>query len=333
MAQIILKKGWQIDERETTPEEVFFRQRRRVIEGAGLLGLGLAMGIFPACGPAPDAAKIGAQEHPPAPELYPAKQNSRFSLDRPVTEEAYAASYNNFYEFSTLKGSVYKKSARLRTYPWQVTIGGLVENNRVFEIDELVRALPLEERLYRFRCVEAWAMAVPWTGFPLRALIDKVRPLSSARYLRFVTFLNPQDAPNQTPVYGPWPYTEGLTLAEATNELTMLATGIYGHPLPKQHGAPLRLVVPWKYGFKNIKSIVRIEFTAEQPKSFWNSIAPHEYDFNANVDPRIPHPRWSQATERLIDTGERRQTLPFNGYGEWVAQLYAESTNEKSRTL
>lgn len=323
MAHVILKKGWEIGASDTTLEEYFFRRRRRMIQGLGLIGLSLATGISPACGPAKDAAKIGAQEHPAAPERYPARRNPRFILDRPLTEEAYAASYNNFYEFSTLKGSVYKKAARLRTYPWQVAVSGLVEKPKVFDIDELVRAMPLEERLYRFRCVEAWSMAVPWTGFPLRALIKMVRPLSSAKHLRFVTFLNPEDAPNQTPSYGPWPYTEGLTLAEATNELTILATGIYGHPLPKQHGAPLRLVVPWKYGFKSIKSIVEIEFTADQPRSFWNSIAPHEYDFRANVDPRVPHPRWSQATERLIDTGERRKTLPFNGYGEWVARLYA----------
>jgi len=323
MAHVLFKKGWQIGESETTPEEYFFRQRRRTIQGLGLFGLSLAAGILPACGPAKDAARIGAQEHPAARERYPAKRNPRFTLDRPITEEVYAASYNNFYEFSTLKGSVYKKAARLRTHPWQVEVSGLLEKPQIFDIDELVRAMPLEERLYRFRCVEAWSMAVPWTGFPLRALIKMVRPLSSAKYLRFVTFLNPQDAPNQTPSYGPWPYTEGLTLAEAANELTILATGIYGHPLPKQHGAPLRLVVPWKYGFKSIKSIVRIEFTADQPRSFWNSIAPHEYDFRANVDPHVPHPRWSQATERLIDTGERRKTLPFNGYGEWVAQLDA----------
>jgi sulfoxide reductase catalytic subunit YedY len=198
----------------------------------------------------------------------------------------------------------------------------LVEKPHVFDIDDLVRALPLEERLYRFRCVEAWAMAVPWTGLPLRALIEKLQPLSSARFVRFVSFMNPDIAPNQSRAYGPWPYTEGLTMGEAMNELALLATGIYGRPLPKQHGAPLRLVVPWKYGFKSIKSIVKIEFTAEQPRTFWNNNRPKEYDFVANVRPDIPHPRWSQATERLIDTGQRRPTLPYNGYGEWVADLY-----------
>ena len=168
-------------------------------------------------------------------------------------------------------------------------------------------------------------MAVPWTGFPLRELIKMVQPLSSAKHVRFVTFMKPDEAPNQSRSYGPWPYTEGLTMMEAMNELTLLATGIYGHPLPKQHGAPLRLVVPWKYGFKSIKSIVRIDFTAEQPRTFWNRNRPREYDFVANVDPVVPHPRWSQATERLIDTGERRATLPYNGYGKWVAGLYSKS--------
>ncbi|HUF42425.1 MAG TPA: protein-methionine-sulfoxide reductase catalytic subunit MsrP [Verrucomicrobiae bacterium] len=312
---------WQLSERDLTSEDVFLH-RRCFLKGAGLFGLGLAGGLTPGCGPARDAALIGAQERPPAPELYPARRDPRFVLDRPITSEAYAAAYNNFYEFSTSKSGVYKKSAKLVTHPWQVEISGLIERPRVFDIDELVRALPLEERLYRFRCVEAWAMAVPWTGFPLRNLIKRLQPLSSARYVRFVTFMNPTVAPSQRRSFSPWPYSEGLTMAEAMNELTLLATGIYGHPLPKQHGAPLRLVVPWKYGFKSIKSIVKVEFTAEQPRTFWNSNRPHEYDFAANVRPDIPHPRWSQATERLIDTGERWPTLPYNGYGEWVADLY-----------
>lgn len=303
------------------PED-FFRERRQAIKVAGILGLGLISGTVFGCGPSKDAVKIGTPERPPAPEMYPASRDVRFDLDRPITDELYAASYNNFYEFTTFKGIVYKKASRLHTFPWQVVVGGLVSNPRVFDIDELVRAMPLEERLYRFRCVEAWAMAVPWTGFPFHALIKMVKPFSSAKFVRFVSFFKPEDAPNQSPSYGPWPYTEGLTMAEAMNELTLLATGIYGHPLPKQHGAPLRLVVPWKYGFKSIKSIAKIEFTAEQPRTFWNSITPREYSFTANVDPQIPHPRWSQKTERLIDTGERRKTLSYNGYGEWVAGLY-----------
>lgn len=311
-----------IPERDSMPENVF-DQRRRLIKALTLSFLGVGAGAIFGCRPAQDAARIGAQENPPGANLYPVRRNNRFTLDRPVTEETYAASYNNFYEFSTLKGSVYKKAARLRTHPWQVEIAGLIQKPLIFDIDDLVRSIPLEERLYRFRCVEAWAMAVPWTGFPMAELIKRVQPLSAAKYVRFTAFLKPDEAPNQSPAFGPWPYTEGLTMAEAMNELTLLATGIYGHPLPKQHGAPMRLVVPWKYGFKSIKSIVKIEFSAEQPRTFWHSNRPQEYDFFANVDPSVPHPRWSQATERLIDTGERRKTLPYNGYGEWVSGLYA----------
>jgi len=322
MAHLIGRRPWHIQEHLATPETIF-RQRRQLLKAAGFLGLGLAGITSPGCGPANDAATIGAQENPPGRDLYPVRQNSRFILDRPVTVEAYAASYNNFYEFSVFKSRVYRNAARLMTSPWQIELAGLVEKPRTFDIDELVRMMNLEERVYRFRCVEAWAMAVPWTGFPMLELINKVQPLSQARYVSFTTFMKPEVASNQNPSKGPWPYTEALTMAEAMNELTLLATGIYGHPLPKQHGAPLRLVVPWKYGFKSIKSIVKIEFTSEQPRTFWNTNRPQEYDFVANVDPKVAHPRWSQATEKLIDTGERGATLPYNGYGEWVAKLYA----------
>jgi sulfoxide reductase catalytic subunit YedY len=321
MLQLIHRHRWNVPENQITPEQKFL-QRRQILKALAFGAAALASSQLVSCGPASDAVAVGAQERPPGKDLYPGRQDRRFGLDRSVTAEAYAASYNNFYEFSVFKSRVYKKAARLTTDPWQVTVAGLVERPQVFDIDELVRAFPLQERLYRFRCVEAWAMAVPWTGFPLRSLIERARPLSAAKYVRFVTFMNAQIAPNQRPSYGPWPYSEALTMAEATNELTLLATGIYGHPLPKQHGAPLRLVVPWKYGFKSIKSIVTIEFTAERPKTFWHSNRPSEYAFSANVDPNVPHPRWLQTTERLIDTGAARATLKFNGYGEWVAGLY-----------
>jgi sulfoxide reductase catalytic subunit YedY len=316
----MLSRAWRISENKVTPEETL-QQRRRVIKTLAWYSLGAAGAVL-GCGPAQDAVRIGAQENPPAANLYPVPRDGRFSVDRPPTGEIYAASYNNFYEFSTIKSRVYKKAARLKTHPWQVTVGGLVKKPCVFDIGDLLSAMPLEERLYRFRCVEAWAMVVPWTGFPMHALIKRVQPLSAAKFVRFTTFMRPAEAPNQSPSLGPWPYTEGLTMAEAMNELTLLATGIYGHPLPKQHGAPMRLVVPWKYGFKSIKSIVRIEFSAAQPPTFWNSNRPREYDFFANVDPGVAHPRWSQSSERMIDTGERRETLLYNGYGEWVAGLY-----------
>jgi sulfoxide reductase catalytic subunit YedY len=321
MAAIIVPPRWQMPERCITPESIFCA-RRNFMKTLGLSGLGLVAGLPFGCGPNENATKIGAQENPPVADLYPVRRNPNFILDRPITYEVYAASYNNFYEFSVFKGSVYKKAARLKTSPWRLEVAGLVERPRTFDIDELLRALPLEERRYRFRCVESWAMAVPWTGVPMRAFLKLVAPLSSARYIRLVSFWAPAEAPNQSPSYGPWPYTEALTMSEAANELTMLACGIYGHSLPKQHGAPLRLVVPWKYGFKSIKSIVKIEFTEEPPRTFWNSNRPHEYAFEANVDPATPHPRWSQESEKLIGTWERRATLPFNGYGEWVAALY-----------
>jgi sulfoxide reductase catalytic subunit YedY len=206
--------------------------------------------------------------------------------------------------------------------PWTLEVGGLVGKPRTFDLEDLLRAFPLEERIYRHRCVEAWAMVVPWTGFPLAALLRQVEPLPSARFVRFVSFERPSEASHQKDRSQPWPYTEGLTLAEASNELAFLATGMYGHPLLKQHGSPVRLVVPWKYGFKSAKAIVRIELTAEQPATFWNTLMPHEYDFWANVNPTVPHPRWSQEKERLLGTGETRPTQRYNGYAEWVAHLY-----------
>jgi len=202
-----------------------------------------------------------------------------------------------------------------------------VSRPRIFDLDELRKGMELEERIYRFRCVEAWAMVVPWTGFPLSALLEKVQPLSSARYVKFTTFLRPEEAPRQQRriLFGsgePWPYTEGITMAEAMHPLTMISVGSYGHVLPNQNGAPLRLIIPWKYGFKNIKAIVGIELVKERPKTFWNTLLPDEYGFESNVNPAVPHPRWSQATERDVATGEARPTLYLNGYAAQVEQLY-----------
>jgi sulfoxide reductase catalytic subunit YedY len=242
-------------------------------------------------------------------------------LDRPLTAETSAARYCNFYEFSTGK-QVWRQVDPFKPLPWKLEVTGLVAKPRQYDMDDLVHAFPLEERLYRHRCVEAWAMAVPWTGFPLSLLLRKVEPLPAARFVRFVSFYRPQEAGRQRGRREPWPYTEGLTLAEASHDLAFLATGMYGHALLKQHGAPLRLVVPWKYGFKSAKSIERIELTAERPATFWNTLSPGEYDFEANVNPDVPHPRWSQAHEKMLGTGEIRPTQPYNGYGKWVAQLY-----------
>jgi sulfoxide reductase catalytic subunit YedY len=218
---------------------------------------------------------------------------------------------------------VWRHTGDFRPAPWTVEVAGLVARPRTFDLDGLLRTFPLEERIYRHRCVEAWAMVVPWTGFPLAELVRHVQPLPAATHVRFVGFDRPEEAGHMASRSLPWPYTEGLRLAEATNALAFVAVGMYGHPLLKQHGAPVRLVLPWKYGFKSAKSVVRIEFTDRQPATFWNTLAPHEYDFLANVDPEVPHPRWSQASERMLGTGERRPTLRYNGYGEWVAGLYS----------
>ena len=318
------RKGWELPEREATPESVYWH-RRKFLRAAGFGLAGLAGGTLTPLAGAQDTP-VEKKDAPPSSELDSAKgsakRNEKYTLDRPLTPELHATSYNNFYEFSYSKDAVRFFARKLEPSPWSVKVTGAVAKPTTFDLDELLRKVTLEERLYRFRCVEAWAMAVPWTGFPLSKLLDLVEPKSSAKYVRFFTFLNPEWAPNQKSKEWPWPYYEALTMAEARNELTLLATGLYGKPLPKQNGAPVRLIVPWKYGFKSIKSIVRIEVTEEQPSTFWNTVAPKEYGFLANVNPKKPHPRWSQAQERMIDTGETKPTLPFNGYEEFVAGMY-----------
>jgi sulfoxide reductase catalytic subunit YedY len=253
---------------------------------------------------------------------FPAKRDESLVLDRPLTEEHIAASHNNFYELTTDKQAVWQLVGSFRPRPWTIRVVGAVEKPLTIDVEDHVR-LGLTERLYRFRCVEAWAMAVPWTGVPLRRFLEHVRPLSSAKYVRFVSFLRKAEAPGQAlqPWY-PWPYYEGLTIQEATHDLALLATGIYGHALPRQHGAPVRLIVPWKYGFKSIKSIEVVELLDKQPPTFWNDLQPDEYDFNANVAPKVPHPRWSQAQEKMIGTDEIKDTVWLNGYAALVASLY-----------
>jgi sulfoxide reductase catalytic subunit YedY len=231
--------------------------------------------------------------------------------------------YNNFYEFSTDKDDVAILARDFKTSPWTVTVGGLVNKPRAYALDELLRKFPQEERIYRLRCVEAWSMVVPWVGFPLAALLNEVEPTSQAKYVRFETLYDPKQMPGQGNILFDWPYIEGLRLDEAMHPLTILATGLYGKPLPPQDGAPIRLVVPWKYGFKNIKSFVKIDLVAEMPVSFWMAYAPDEYGFYANVNPDVPHPRWSQSSERRIGELTRLKTLPFNGYADEVAHLYA----------
>jgi methionine sulfoxide reductase catalytic subunit len=319
---------WNQPAREITPEAAVLSRRRWLIRlGLGAVGLTAAGagvgGLLWWNGGADDDVLNAGKGGVPI-DLFPAARNPAFlEADRPLTVETAAARYTNFYEFSTTK-QVWRWVQPFQPTPWKVEVAGLVAKPRTFDIDDLLHtfAADLEERVYRHRCVEAWAMVVPWTGFPLAALLRRVEPLAEARYLRFTTFDRPTEASRQANRSEPWPYTEGLTLAEAGNELAFLAVGMYGHPLLKQHGAPVRLVLPWKYGFKSAKSVVRIELIADQPSTFWNTLGPNEYDFTANVNPTIRHPRWSQTTERMLGTGEVRPTQLYNGYGEWVARLY-----------
>ncbi len=330
-------RRWEIPESEATPEAVFFGRRRFLKGAAAIAAATTALGapqadaasLFGNLFGSDDSAKPAAPEAPdPTADLYPAKRNPAFTLDRAVTPEPVSSTYNNFYEFGTSKG-IYRDVASLRTRPWTVEIAGMVETPRTVGIDDLIRAMPLEERLYRHRCVEAWSMAVPWTGFPLSKLVEYAKPLSGATYVRMETFLDTAMAPGQKAPFYPWPYVEGLTMAEATNDLAFMVTGVYGKPLLKQFGAPLRLAVPWKYGFKSVKSIVRLTFTDKRPETFWESLQSSEYGFWANVNPAVPHPRWSQATEEVIGTGERVPTQIYNGYGPEVAGLYKDLGSEQ----
>jgi methionine sulfoxide reductase catalytic subunit len=305
------KKGWELPESAATDEAVF-HDRRRLMRG-------LAAGSILAPGLLRGGMAFAADD--PSAGLYPAKRNDKYTLDRPLTDEKAATTYNNFYEYGTDK-SIWEDAQQLKTRPWAIKIDGMVEKPMTVDIDDLLKKMPLEERLYRHRCVEAWSMAVPWSGFPLAALVSMARPLGSAKYLQMTTFMDPSMAPGQKQFFYPWPYVEGLTMAEATNDLAFMVTGMYGKPVPKQDGAPLRLAVPWKYGFKSVKSITHFEFTDKRPKTYWETLQASEYGFWANVNPEVPHPRWSQATERVLGTDKRVPTQMWNGYGDFVASIY-----------
>ncbi len=296
---------------DITPEHIY-RSRRRFLRGIGALaiaGLGVA-----ACGNTADP--------PPARTPGPVSRQSDEFGD-PLNTYEQITTYNNFYEFTTSKEGVAQLSRNFRTTPWTIDIGGLVHKPQTIAIEDILKRYPSEERIYRLRCVEGWSMVIPWLGFPLRNLLADVEPMANARYVRFETLYDPEQMPGQRDRWYTWPYVEGLRLDEAMHDLTILSTGLYGNLLLPQNGAPLRLVVPWKYGFKSIKSIVKIDLVADQPTSLWMAAAPHEYGFYANVNPNVPHPRWSQATERRIGEFERRPTLLFNGYADQVAHLYA----------
>jgi len=324
-------RPWEVPESEATPETVW-RARRRLIKnlGIGAAALGLPAGAARAglidtvlaAGVEGDEEAIIVPDVPWS-DQFPAERNRSYQLDRGLTPEAVNATYNNFYEFGSHK-TIWPEAQALSVSPWRITIDGLVARDMTLDVDELIRRMPLEERLYRLRCVEAWSMTIPWTGFPLAELVKFAEPTSGARYLRMETFMDAEVAPGQTQPWNPWPYVEGLALEEATNELALIAVGTYGHTALKQHGAPLRLVVPWKYGFKSIKSIVRFTFTDERPVSFWEELQGTEYKFWANVNPEVPHPRWSQAEEEILHTGETVPTRIYNGYAEQVAYLYKD---------
>jgi len=299
-----------------------FRDRRRILKAFGLGAAGLS-GLLPSF--------AIAQEADPTADLYPARKNDTYTIERALTPENISSNYNNFYEYGTYK-QIAADAQQLKTRPWEIAIDGLVEAPMTIGFDELVRKIPLESRLYRHRCVEAWSMTVPWTGFPLKSLVALAKPLGSAKYVRFETFMDPSMAPGQNDFLYPWPYVEGVTIQEAANDLAFLVTGAYDKPMAKQFGAPIRLHLPWKYGFKSIKSIRKISFVEERPVGLWEALQSSEYGFWANVNPEVPHPRWSQAQERVIDTGELIPTRLFNGYGAEVADLYAGLKGENLYT-
>lgn len=312
------RRGWEIPERLATSESAFLNRRQILAASGFVLAGGLMEKAYAAAVPEVD----------PTADLYPAPANAKYKANRPDTPEKANVHYNNFYEYGEDK-DIYEEAQRLKLRPWQVKFDGMVEKEFTVDIDQLIRAMKLEERVYRHRCVEAWSMVVPWTGFPMSDLIAYAKPKFGARYVRMETFLDPKMAPAQGSPFYPWPYVEGLTMAEATNELTFMVTGAYGKPGQKSMGAPLRLHTPWKYGFKSIKSIVKFTFTDQRPVNWWQTLQAREYGFWANVNPEVPHPRWSQAKERVLGTNEYVPTVIYNGYGDYVADLYKDVKGEK----
>ena len=296
---------------EITPYALYL-SRRDFLKAAGIATGGA---LLAACAP-----KAVSTEEAATQSDYTGAQTDE--LGDPINSLEDITNYNNYYEFTVDKQGVAPLSQKFTTHPWTVEVGGLVDNPKTYNFEDLLKKFPQEERAYRLRCVEAWSMVIPWIGFPLASLLKEVEPTSDAKYVRFESVYRPEEMPGQSSPFYPWPYQEGLRIDEAMNELTILATGMYGQGLPKQDGAPIRLVTPWKYGFKSIKAIVKIELVTEQPATLWSSVAPNEYGFYSNVNPERSHPRWSQASERRIGELGRRPTVPFNGYGDQVAYLY-----------
>lgn len=318
------RRSWEISEREVTPEAAMLA-RRAVLGGAAMAGLAAATAR-----PAAAWELFGSTPSAKPVPLLPlsAPRDPRYDGGRPLTAEIDATTYNNFYEFGESK-SISDAAQALKVAPWTIEIAGLVKTPRTIGYDDLLKQMKLEERVYRHRCVEAWAMTVPWIGFPLADLVKLAEPLGSATYVKFTTLADAKRMPGLHKPWYPWPYTEGLTMQEAMNDLAFLSVGLYGKTLPPQNGAPIRLNVPWKYGFKSAKSIVKVEFVTEQPRTFWEALQDSEYGFWANVNPAVPHPRWSQAEERLIGTDKVVPTQIWNGYGEFVAAMYSDKTKER----
>ena len=312
-----IKPSWHLNESSATSESAFIN-RRQLVKGLGLAGISAAAGIGSL---GPSFANEADQD--PSAGLYPVPRNEAYTLELPITPERINTKYNNFYEFGSHK-QIFSAAQALKIRPWEIKIDGDVENPMTIGIDDLLKKMPLEERLYRHRCVEAWSMRVPWSGFEFSHLVKLAGPTAKAKYVRFETFKDTSVAPGQKQFWYPWPYVEGITIEEAMNEMTFAVTGAYGKPVAKQMGAPLRMAFPWKYGFKSIKSITRITFTDKRPVSFWEELIAEEYGFWANVNPDVPHRRWSQAMERDLETGEKIPTQLYNGYGEQVAELYKD---------
>ena len=304
-----------------TPEATFIN-RRSILKSMGFAAISSNIIMQNA---------FAAAQNDPRNDLYPVKENREFNLEefdikgglRKLTEENSVTSYNNYYEFGTTK-NIKRAASKLITSPWNISFKGLIDNEFEIDFDDLLKKVSLEERVYKLRCVEAWSMVVPWSGFPLKSIIKMAQPKSNAKYLVMKTFFDPDKAKSQRQDWYPWPYTEVITIDEAMNDLTFIATGVYGKALPNQNGSPLRLVVPWKYGFKSIKSIVSFEFSAERPKTFWEEIQPKEYGFWANVNPKVKHPRWSQEQDKDIGSNRMYPTEIYNGYSKWVASLYKD---------
>ncbi len=317
---MLIRRPDDIPAREIT-DEALYRRRRDFLRDAALV-TGTALMPLAACGAEAEAERSAAAAAS-APAALPNVSPSSFSTEEELTDYDDATRYNNFYEFGTDKSDPKRYAGSLRTRPWSVAIEGEVAKPGVVAFEDLVKPHALEERIYRLRCVEAWSMVIPWVGIPLGAVLSAFEPTSRAKYVSFATLHDPEQMPGQKRRVLDWPYVEGLRIDEAMNPLAILAVGMYGRELPNQNGAPLRLVVPWKYGFKSIKSIVKIRLTEKEPPTSWNVSAPQEYGFYANVNPAVDHPRWSQKRERRIGEFRKRKTLPFNGYGEQVASLYA----------